>query len=314
MLKIWQQAWSKKPAQESEQSTGQGGGHDFQLNDHIAESSSATNTARTPSADPESASPTAFPPTLRHKRDSASLGPTSLSRLAKKPRTKHDLDPSVSTEAPQELVVFHERLDQLPLTPLYRKLHEADPQEQYLRRYFSASRHVLVEVGSCASELVWRRAANDIEASIVELDEDQEPDPEAPQTKERLAKLEVLNTIKHWDFSMPNLDASSRGFNVTPKFLKLAQIIKSCQPYREDFRGIVFGRLNTRHATFVMLTCHSAQKGCGSRDGRPHTHYRRTRFHPPTAARWAKHAWRSRGAGTHSIINSLCTTHLTIFR
>ena len=78
----------------------------------------------------------------------------------------------------------------------------------------------------------------------VELDEDVEPDPKAPQTKERLAKLEVLNTIKHWDFSMPNLDASSRGFNVTPKFLKLAQILKSCQPYGEDFRGIVFGQLN----------------------------------------------------------------------
>ncbi|KZV65685.1 hypothetical protein PENSPDRAFT_737573 [Peniophora sp. CONT] len=241
MLKIWQQSWSKKPVQKEpekplEQSSGQG----RQLSDPVADA--ASHVLDAPSNDPETVAPTAFPPTLRHKRDSSSLGTTSLSRRTKKQRTKYDLAPGISAEAPEELVVFHERLDQLPLTPLYRKLHEADPEEQYLRRYFSASRHVLVEVGTCASELVWRRAANVIESSIVELDEDEEPDPEAPQTKERLAKLEILNVIKHWDFSMPNLDATSRGFNVTPKFLKLAQILKSCQPYGEDFRGIVFVR------------------------------------------------------------------------
>ncbi|KAI0035664.1 hypothetical protein K488DRAFT_42913 [Vararia minispora EC-137] len=149
---------------------------------------------------------------------------------------------SFPSDDPTELVVFFERLAQIPLTPLYRQLHQIDSQEIYLRRFFSAARHVLVEVGACASELVWRRAAADIEASIVEPDEDEEPDPAIPQTKERLAKLEVLNAIKHWDFSMPNLDPSSRGFNVTPKFLKLAQVLKSCQPYGDTFRGLVIVR------------------------------------------------------------------------
>jgi endoribonuclease Dicer len=179
------------------------------------------------------------PFTPRSKRPLSTA--TSENSPTKKARTGPiypQFDPS---EGPTELVIFFERLAQIPLTPLYRQLHNIDDQEIYLRHYFSASRHVLVEVGACASELVWRRAAGDIESSIVDPDEDEEPDPAAPQTKERLAKLEILNAIKHWDFSMPNLDPSSRGFNVTPKFLKLAQILKSSQPYGDNFRGLVIG-------------------------------------------------------------------------
>lgn len=40
---------------------------------------------------------------------------------------------------------------------------------------------------------------------------------------------------------MPNLDFSSREFNVTPKFAKLVQILKACEPQGDVFRGIIFG-------------------------------------------------------------------------
>jgi endoribonuclease Dicer len=183
----------------------------------------------------------ALPPTMRYKRTATDAMSNTVTPPAKKAKTDSEYPDLITLELPTELVVFFDRLSQIPLTPLYQKLHQADKQEAYLRRYFSAARHVLVEVGACASDLVWRRAAGEIEASIVDPDEDEEPDPSAEQTKERLSKLEVLNTIKHWDFSMPNLDSSSRGFNVTPKFLKLAQILKSCQPYGDSLRVIVIG-------------------------------------------------------------------------
>jgi len=227
MLKIWKQAWRKEDQERRAQSEA---------------SSEADGVVDTGSLSAEvDAIASATPPTpMRSKRPLESEvsddPPNKKIRVALEPATHF-----TPGDGPTELVVFFERLAQIPLTPLYRQLHQIDNEEIYLRRFFSASRHVLVEVGACASELVWRRAAADIEASIVEPDEDEEPDPSAPQTKERLAKLEVLNAIKHWDFSMPNLDPSSRGFNVTPKFLKLAQVLKSCQPYGDNFRGLIIG-------------------------------------------------------------------------
>jgi endoribonuclease Dicer len=54
-------------------------------------------------------------------------------------------------------------------------------------------------------------------------------------------KAKIRDTIKDWAFAMPNLHSGSRGFNITPKFLKLIKILKSCQPHGDSFRGIVFG-------------------------------------------------------------------------
>lgn len=99
----------------------------------------------------------------------------------------------------------------------------------------------LQDVGACGSDLAWRKALNDIEAVEVPVN--------GPETGEKIktsndmakAKANVVSTIKNYIFAMPNIDPSSRGFNVTPKFLKLIQVLKACEPYGESFRGIIFG-------------------------------------------------------------------------
>ena len=137
---------------------------------------------------------------------------------------------------PSEVVVLYEPPSKLTFTPLYKHLREVDKDEKYSRRHFSAALQVLLDMGSCASDLVWRRALSDLDVSVsLAYNEDEE------QAKEYVALFETREIIKNWEYTMPNLDPSSRGLNVTPKFLKLVQVLQSCRPHEESFRGVVFG-------------------------------------------------------------------------
>jgi endoribonuclease Dicer len=137
---------------------------------------------------------------------------------------------------PSEVVILYEPPSKLTFTPLYKHLREVDKGEKYSRRHFSAALQVLLDMGSCASDLVWRRALSDLDVSVsLAYNEDEE------QAKEYVALFETREIIKNWEYTMPNLDPSSRGLNVTPKFLKLVQVLQSCRPHEDSFRGIVFG-------------------------------------------------------------------------
>lgn len=139
---------------------------------------------------------------------------------------------------PTELVVFYERASQYTYTPLYKQLLQIDPDESLFPRLFSAARHNLAEVGPSASDLVWRRALPEIAALNPVVDDEEDDYVLSPEAE---AALRIRDVIKNWVFAMPNLDPSSRGFNVLPKFLKLVHILRSCQAYGDAFRGIVFG-------------------------------------------------------------------------
>jgi endoribonuclease Dicer len=108
------------------------------------------------------------------------------------------------------------------------------------------------ELGSCASDLVWRKALREMDSIITPLyaddDDDERRDPvlKAARIQER-----VKNTVKNWIFTMPNLDYTSRGYNVTPKFAKLVQILKACEPQGDSFRGLILG--NSQMALFSSL-------------------------------------------------------------
>lgn len=153
---------------------------------------------------------------------------------------------SVAAEAeaplskPGELVVFYDPQPQIPETSLLKRLLALDPQETIFKRHFRNSRHVLNEIGPCASDLVWRRALKEIEATATPVYE--EDDEHAPN-RVAIAKtrLKIRNVVKNSVFAMPNLDPMSRGMNVTPKFIKLVQILNACEVEGPSFRGLVFG-------------------------------------------------------------------------
>ena len=80
-------------------------------------------------------------------------------------------------------------------------------------------------------------------APIFEEEEDIVADSAIREAK---IKADVYRVIKNWTFTMPNLDSTSKGFNVTPKIAKLVQILQCFQHEGEAFRGVIFGRCHGR--------------------------------------------------------------------
>ncbi|KAJ7129775.1 hypothetical protein C8R44DRAFT_850822 [Mycena epipterygia] len=148
------------------------------------------------------------------------------------------LEPDSVSGCPSEVVLTYDRVHRAGETELLRRLHSLDTSETIFQRQFNESRQVVAAVGACAADLVWRRALKNISVNVFPYCE--EEDDDSPLEILAKTKAKIRDTVKNWAFTMPNLDPNSRGFNVTPKFLRLVQILKSCEPYGEDFRGIIF--------------------------------------------------------------------------
>ncbi|KAF8974226.1 hypothetical protein BDZ97DRAFT_3979 [Flammula alnicola] len=152
-------------------------------------------------------------------------------------------------DRPNEIVILYDTAQRATETRLLKQLHQLDPTESVFRRHYHASRYTHEEVGSCASDLVWRRGLKAIESDLVpgyaDIDEE---DSEIPAIEG--IKIKMYNIVKNWPFTMPNLDASSRGFNVSHKFLRLVQVLSTFKSYGEGFRGIIFVQ---RHAIALVL-------------------------------------------------------------
>lgn len=137
---------------------------------------------------------------------------------------------SVSDIRPTEVVIPYDPLTTNTESRLMEALHEIDPEESSFTSTFCAARYALVEVGVCASDLVWRRAIREFAAHRNDDD-----DPLFDMANK------ICDLVKNWVFAMPNLNISSRGFNATPKFVQLIHALRSCGAYGDTFRGIVLG-------------------------------------------------------------------------
>jgi endoribonuclease Dicer len=179
-------------------------------------------------------------------------------------------------DRPSEMVILYGPPLRTAETRLFKRLRQFDPAETLYRRQFRAARYALADVGSCASDLIWRRALKDIGSNIIPTYEEDEDAQNQSNMSPEKARTQVRDTIKNWVFTMPNLDPSSRGFNVTPKFAKLVQILKSCKLYGDDFRGIVFGWLCDYHYYVVQLMDrdHSTKASNSICNSRYTTHFR----------------------------------------
>ena len=174
---------------------------------------------------------------------------------------------------PLEFVVFYDPYFQEAHTTLFRQLHNCDYREQVFKRYFQDARYAMRSLGACASDLVWRRALKEIElnvAGVYEEEEELQPNYEISIEK---VKTNIMRTLKNWGFNMPNLDPSSSGFNVSPKFAKVVQVLNACESYGDDFRAVIFGTYTwTALQRYVSDFILSAEKGC-CRDSRRHAAY-----------------------------------------
>lgn len=137
---------------------------------------------------------------------------------------------SGSNIRPTEVVIPYDSLTTNTESSLMEALHEIDPEESSFTNSFRAARYAMVEVGVCASDLLLRRAIREFAAHT---NDDDDVLSDIPN--------KICDLVKNWVFAMPNLNISSRGFNVTPKFVQLIHVLRSCGAYGDKFRGIILG-------------------------------------------------------------------------
>ncbi|KIO12868.1 hypothetical protein M404DRAFT_124868 [Pisolithus tinctorius Marx 270] len=154
---------------------------------------------------------------------------------------------SLNRLRPVEVVVQYEPPSALRDTWLTERIRAIQFCEPLLSRAFSAARCVMKELGPCASDLMWRRGIKG-DALVV------------GDGGGEMAKVtsELHNLVKGWAFSTPNINPSSGGFNVSPKFARLVQILKACELYGNKFRGIIFVQEREVAAVMVDMLCMAA--------------------------------------------------------
>lgn len=164
-------------------------------------------------------------------------------------------------DKPTEMILFyypHFSIGKVD-TPLLQQLRRVGPTMEAFKKQFKSARYVASELGTCASDLVWRKTLREMENQPdLHLDNEDDDDivnqQDAASRKDLEVQKKVYNIIKNWIFALPNLDHTSRGYNVTPKLVKLVQILKTFEPHGESFRGIIFvHRRSVAHALCDIL-------------------------------------------------------------
>ncbi|THV08645.1 ribonuclease III [Dendrothele bispora CBS 962.96] len=145
--------------------------------------------------------------------------------------TDHDRFHFLSrSHSPKELVVLYDPATSLANTELSQSLQGAGLTQDIYASALSAYHEVLFELGACATDMLLSEATRKTGA-----------------TKEndgsQISSIEACEQLSE-DLRCPsvNLDITSGGFNVTPKFVRLVQALESYRHYGKEFRGVVFVR------------------------------------------------------------------------
>ncbi|KAF7352866.1 hypothetical protein MVEN_01253600 [Mycena venus] len=230
MNKVWKKKWKQQLEHNGHEKLGGSG----------SSVPSLASSEPAPPVDFQAVAPSAHSGTKRSQTE-ASLDSSIAPPLKKLKADAIIVEPDGGACCPSEIVLLYEKVHGQTETELFHHIHSLDPSEAVFRRQFRQARQVRTDVGMCAADLVWRRELKNIDVDIPVYSE--EEDDDGPLEILNKTKAKVRDTIKNWAFTMPNLDPNSRGLNVTPKFLRLVQILKSCESYGEDFRGLVFVKL-----------------------------------------------------------------------
>ncbi|KAJ3544007.1 hypothetical protein NM688_g5792 [Phlebia brevispora] len=137
-----------------------------------------------------------------------------------------------------EMVVLYDSPPARTETALYARLYEMD-SDRTLARQFKYARRVLVELGPCAADLLWR-----------EMLEDSATAKAAGQDK---MNPKIREVIESWTFDMPNASPLSSNYNVCPQFSRLVDVLQSCETQHTSFRGVIIVKRPVVAAMIVVL-------------------------------------------------------------
>lgn len=242
MLKIWKQTWKKGDAVRKPQSD--------QDSDAQTASMSGASREASPAAGPAHNLGPILPRgrrgTTKRTRTNETVGldgPNKKPKLHGSVKEDNQIELHAFSDRPTEIIVVYRPSLLSEETRLCKRLHQFDPEEVFFPRHFNSSRLALAEIGSYASDQVWRSALEDIEDTDLPFSIVETSGSSLDNISKQKAKLSICESIKSWPMPVPNFDPSSPEFNVTPKFAKLVQVLKSCRSQDEAFRCIIFGWL-----------------------------------------------------------------------
>ncbi|KIY73668.1 ribonuclease III [Cylindrobasidium torrendii FP15055 ss-10] len=141
-----------------------------------------------------------------------------------------------NTNWPCERIVLYDPVMHEPSHILLSKIICNETQQHpFFVVYLATAQRVYEELGTCASNLWWKRALPDIERQLKLCAETDDSPDLLTRTRNK-----ARETINRFMYILPNLNPYAMGFNVSPKFLRLVQTLKACEPVSKGFRAIVF--------------------------------------------------------------------------
>jgi hypothetical protein len=149
---------------------------------------------------------------------------------------------------PKEIAIIYDPPSSISNTPLFQELQSLDT-EKIMRAAISEYQHTLTELGACAAEMVWFETITAADPATIE------------GRFETTTSAEIRELVKNWHYEPPNLDIASHNFNVVPKFIRLLQVLQSCEHYGAELRAVVFGRCNSRLLWKRHTKPHSSSRG-----------------------------------------------------
>ncbi|PSR73594.1 hypothetical protein PHLCEN_2v10513 [Hermanssonia centrifuga] len=160
----------------------------------------------------------------KRKRKARALSPEDIGQpsatsdhVAKKKKT-------AETCLSKDMVVEFDAQRAQSDTQLYTRMYNMG-REYISPYYFNAAQKLLLDLGPCAADLLWRLVL-----------EGRTP-ADAP-SKEAIPPT-IRQFIETWNFDMPNPSPLSHCYNVTHKFSKLVDVLQSCETQDDSFRGLI---------------------------------------------------------------------------
>lgn len=188
-------------------------------------------------------------PSILALRSSARTADISqLEQLLEAKATSKLATTTFSRLRPLEVVVQYEAPSPSRDTKLTERIRAIQFSESLFFEAFSVASYITRELGPCGCDLLWRRRTK---GSALEVEDGGEVVAKV--------KSELQNLIKSWSFAMPNVNLTSRGCNVSPKFARLIQILKTCKLHGDKFRGIIFVQEREVAAIMADMLCMVAQ-------------------------------------------------------
>ncbi|KAI6034220.1 hypothetical protein BKA83DRAFT_87233 [Pisolithus microcarpus] len=183
-------------------------------------------------------------PSILALRSSARTADISqLEQLLEAKATSKLATTTFSRLRPLEVVVQYEAPSPSRDTKLTERIRAIQFSESLFFEAFS-------NLDPCGCDLLWRRR---MKGSALEVEDGGEVVAKV--------KSELQNLIKSWSFAMPNVNLPSRGCNVSPKFARLIQILKTCKLHGDKFRGIIFVQEREVAAIMADMLCMDVCRG-----------------------------------------------------